>query len=183
MTAIVLEPPSSRAILVLFTLVVIIPMIITGAALVITDQSLSLNARLLFWITILSVATFLVLAGMTFRRQISVNSEEVRIVSSFYSLILPSSEIRADAIQVVNCKTDKKYSPRIRTNGLAIPGYQSGWFLTADNIKAFVVRSSNSCISIPTNKGYQILLGAQDAERAAQLFRMYLTEKASASAA
>jgi Bacterial PH domain len=171
---IALESPSRRSLFLLFVLVVLLPIVITTAALLGTGQSLLRNINLLLAIVFLSNIIFIPIAVLVFRQSFSLGTDSIKIASSFYSLMLRRSEIQIENISAVNCESERKFRPTMRTNGIAIPGYQSGWFVTSAGSKAFVVRRSGSCIRIPTTKGYDLLLGNSNAADAAKYLQYLL---------
>jgi hypothetical protein len=174
MTEIALESPSRESLLILFLLAVLLPTVITTAALLGTGQSVSGNMKLLLAVFFLSNIVYVPIAALMFRRNFSVSMDGIKIASSFYSLSFRRSEIQVENISAVNCELDGEFRPTMRTNGIAMPGYQSGWFVTSTGSKAFVVRRSGSCIRIPTTKGYDLLLGNTDADGAVKVLRNLL---------
>ena len=82
--------------------------------------------------------------------------------------------IAAGDIRAVDCAKDDVYGITLRTNGIAFPGYQSGWFRTRSGVKAFVVRSGPTCVAVPTTRGFVLLLGAANAESAASALKARL---------
>ena len=62
--------------------------------------------------------------------------------------------------------------PRWRTNGVAIPGYQSGWFKLRNGERALLfVRDKRRVVYVPTSEGYSLLVSVDEPERVAAQLR------------
>jgi len=62
-------------------------------------------------------------------------------------------------VKVVDLTVTREYSPKIRTNGLALPGIKVGWFKLKNGEKALLfVTDMSHVVYIPSRKGYSVLL-------------------------
>ncbi len=102
----------------------------------------------------------------------TVTDDALRIRASFYGRTIPRSDIVADGVKVIDLNVDSGYQPRIRTNGIGLPGYAEGWFKLADKEKALLFLTDRSrVVYIPTTDNYSVLLSVREAEEFADLLR------------
>jgi len=171
-----LQGPSPQALLSLGVLVVVLPAIVTAVALNAGGGNVRGDSSVvLLSVVLVALAVFAALAVVATRRELRVGPEGLMLKSSFYKLSLDRSVIDVDGIRAVDSRNDKDFSITLRTNGIAFPGYRSGWFRTRNRAKAFVVSAGSTCVALPTNRGFMVLLGAPDPERAAAQLKAKLT--------
>ncbi len=168
-----LQGPGPVALAGLGLLVIALPAVVTAVALRATAARGS-GATVLAAVVLVSLLVFAALAVVTARRELRVSPEGLALRSSFYRLTLERSAIIVGDIRAVDCSKDREYGVTMRTNGIAFPGYQSGWFRTRSQAKAFVVRAGPACVAVPTTRGFTLLLGASDPERTAAALRAQL---------
>jgi hypothetical protein len=170
-----LPGPPRKALVMLFALVVILPTAATAAAAVaIGRESQASNGVMILAVFAVSVLVFAVLLAASSRRELKVTGAGLSVRSSFYTVFVEKAAIRLDEICAVDCRRDAAYALSLRTNGLSMPGYQSGWFRTRSKGRAFVVRSGSACVAVPTTKGYLLLLGAADTDAASRSLKASL---------
>ncbi len=109
---------------------------------------------------------FLVFTGYSARNtKFEVSDQGLRIKGSTYGRFIPKEAITTESIQIVNLNTHPAYKPRIRTNGVGLPGYSEGWFKLKNNEKALLfVTDRSNVVYIPTNKDYSVLLSVSNSE-------------------
>jgi hypothetical protein len=170
-----LPGPPRKALAMLFALVVLLPTVVTAAAaLAVGQQPQASNGAVIVSVFAVSVLVYAVLAAAASRRELKVSDAGLSVRASFYTVFVEKSSIRLDEIRAVDCQRDAAYALSLRTNGLSMPGYQSGWFRTRRAGRAFVVRSGPACVAVPTTKGYLLLLGAADADSASRSLKASL---------
>ena len=80
-----------------------------------------------------------------------------------------------EGVRIIDLNTQTEYKPRIRTNGIGLPGYEEGWFKLRNNEKALLfVTDYSRVVYIPTDKGYSLLLSVSSSEefrRSLELWR------------
>lgn len=127
-------------------------------------------ALIIFLIAIIGVFIFISYSAghVTF----TVTEEALRIRASFYGRTIPRSDIVSEGVKVINLNVDSEYSPKIRTNGIGLPGYAEGWFRLADKEKALLfVTDRSRVVYVPTTDNYSVLLSTREAEEFAGLLR------------
>jgi hypothetical protein len=93
----------------------------------------------------------------------TISDEGLRITSAAFSDVIPFSELRSDAAARVDFTADPKLAPRLRTWGISVGQYRSGWFRLRNREKALLHVTDNSrVVRIPTTRGYDVLLSPDD---------------------
>ena len=88
---------------------------------------------------------------------LSLTENELVIKSMFYGRKIPLENIRIDGIKQINLEKDKEYNFSMRTNGISMPKFRSGWMRLKNGEKALAfVTDKTNIVLIPTNE-YQIL--------------------------
>jgi hypothetical protein len=89
----------------------------------------------------------------------------VSIRGGMYGRVVPAADLRPQDARIVDLAVDGSYAPRVRTNGVGLPGYLAGWFRLKNGEKAllFLTRRSRA-VYVPTTRGYSMLLSPEDAE-------------------
>ena len=172
-----LQGPSPRSLMVLFILVVLVPVAVTALGhLVLGGSGRPLNLTVLGPVVVVSVLVFVGLAIMSSRRALVVTTEGMTVRTSFYKVFVKRSALKVDEIRACDSKHEPACMLSVRTNGVSIPGYQSGWFRTRSREKAFVAMGEGDCVLIPTTEGFSILLSTRDAAKAADALKVSLSE-------
>ena len=132
------------------------------------------------WIVFAIVAPFLIAAivglfisarGATGAR-FEVSSDGLRLHGDVYGRFIPRAELRTDAARIVDLSAMPELSPRWRTAGTAISGYNAGWFKLANGEKALLYLTDRSrAVYVPTTRGYSLLLSPQTPDRFLETLR------------
>jgi hypothetical protein len=118
------------------------------------------------------VAVFVFISYSARHASFTVTDDALRIRASFYGRTIPRSDIVAEGVKVIDLNVDSEYMPRIRTNGIGLPGYAEGWFKLADKEKALLfVTDRSRVVYIPTTGNYSVLLSVRQAEEFADVLR------------
>ena len=130
------------------------------------------------WIFSLLLAAFIgffIFIGYSSRHvSFEVSDRGLRIGPAVYGRLIPREEIVADGVRVINLNVDSDYQPKLRTNGIGLPGYAEGWFKLKNKEKALLfVTDRSSVVYIPTTKDYSIMLSAREAEALAESIRSW----------
>lgn len=92
-----------------------------------------------------------------------VSAEGLAIRGTLYGRSLPWSSIDVAAARVVDLGAEPGLRPRLRTNGLGLPGYQAGWFRLRDGSKGLLfVTDASRVVAVPTRESYVLLMSAVD---------------------
>ena len=99
------------------------------------------------------------------RPSVVVDDSTLVLKAPFYGRSIPLSELRLEGARVVNVDSNSDLRPRLRTNGLGLPGLGVGWFKLANGEKALLALSSRDRVTyIPTDQGYALLLSVERPE-------------------
>jgi hypothetical protein len=95
---------------------------------------------------------------------LSLTDKEIIINSMMYGKKIPLENVLIDEIKKINMDEDKEYNLSIRTNGISLPNYKSGWMRLNNGKKALVyITEKNNVVLIPT-KDYFVLFSMENIE-------------------
>jgi heme/copper-type cytochrome/quinol oxidase subunit 2 len=84
---------------------------------------------------------------------LTLTENEIIIKSMFYGRKIPLEEVIIDEIKPINLEKDKEYNISIRTNGISVPKFKSGWMKLKNGKKALTfITDKNNVVLIPTEK-------------------------------
>jgi hypothetical protein len=166
-----LEAPGTRAYVILFLLTVALPTLLGGILpWLATDAPPSiawlasdslLVSRLLGAGTILAI-TLAVYAGIVLlmrRHRLRIDAGGIEVATTFYSRRLRWEQLRLDAARVVDIDERTELKPMLKSNGVAMPGFHSGWFRSRGFNRLLVASAGGKrLLWVPTREGYDLLL-------------------------
>lgn len=76
-----------------------------------------------------------------------------------YSRTIPRAELLTDQASMIEIPG---VQIRLRTNGVSLPTYQSGWFRTADGKALSYARPGRALLSIPVGNDYTLLISPEN---------------------
>jgi PH (Pleckstrin Homology) domain-containing protein len=86
---------------------------------------------------------------------------------------VPAVSLLAGESKRIDLQKESPYRPRLRTNGIGLPGYRSGWWKLRNGEKALLfVTDLSNVVYIPTRQGYCLLLSPERPEVFLQSLRM-----------
>jgi hypothetical protein len=89
----------------------------------------------------------------------TTTAERLRITGDPYGRSFARSELIVAKARLLDLAAEPDYTLTLRTNGIALPAYQSGWFDTRGAGKALVFVSDWShAVVVPTKLGYVLIL-------------------------
>jgi hypothetical protein len=95
-----------------------------------------------------------------------VSPAGLRLQGDWYGRTIPSGQIRGQAAQRVDFAAEPGLTPKWRTMGTGLPGYQAGWFRLRNGEKALLYLTDRSrAVYVPTTAGYSLLLSPADPDR------------------
>jgi hypothetical protein len=104
----------------------------------------------------LIILTFGIINSMK-NTTINLSENELIIKSMFYGRKIPLENIIINGIKKINLEENTEYNISIRTNGISIPSFKSGWMRLKNGEKALTfITDKNSVVLIPT-KDYLLL--------------------------
>jgi len=97
---------------------------------------------------------------------VSIDGDRLRIEAPLYGRSLPIVALELDRARIERLDKQSEIRPRIRTNGIGLPGYGVGWFRLKNREKALaVIVGRGEVLYLPTSEGYAILLSAREPRR------------------
>lgn len=116
----------------------------------------------LFLVGTLVLFGYFAYSSMHTRFVLSERGLEIR--GALYGRQVPASDILPGA-RIVDLRTNRQLAPRLRTNGVGLPGYRAGWFRLGNGEKALLfVTDPSRVVYIPTSAGYSLLLSPDQPE-------------------
>jgi len=104
----------------------------------------------------LIILTFGIINSMK-NTTINLSENELIIKSMFYGRKIPLENIIINGIKKINLEENTEYNISIRTNGISIPSFKSGWMRLKNGEKALTfITDKNNVVLIPT-KDYLLL--------------------------
>lgn len=108
---------------------------------------------------LLGVFAYFAYAGQASR--VEVMPDGLRLRTAFYGRTLSAAALRTAEARVVDLAAEPSLAPVVRTNGLGLPGFLSGWFRLRDGRRALVcVTDRSRVVVVPTTEGYVLLFSA-----------------------
>ena len=153
----------------LFLFCVVLPVV---SVLLVTTFARMPRANVLWPVIGVGLVTFAVLAAVMLRQSAHESSDgrSVRIKSSFYAVELRWSDISGEP-RVLCLQQEPDKRPQVRTNGMAVPGYSSGWYRTREQKRVFAHIVSDQVLYVPTRSGYDLIVSVQNPQAAADYIR------------
>ncbi|MBX3148402.1 MAG: hypothetical protein KF785_16680 [Gemmatimonadales bacterium] len=114
---------------------------------------------------VLLVLVFLYVASASRRTQFTLGDEGLTISRTLYGRTIPWSALATDSARMVNLSEERELQPTMRTNGVGLPGYLTGWFrLRAGGRGLLFVTDRSRVVVVPTQNGFTLLLSVDDPE-------------------
>jgi hypothetical protein len=95
----------------------------------------------------------------------AVSEQGLRIRGDLFGRLIPRSSLRVEDAEILDLKTEKTHRPFLRTMGVGLPGYCSGWFRLSDRGKGLLFLTDPArAVYLPTTDGYTLLISPADPE-------------------
>lgn len=126
--------------------------------------SLSMIGFAILWLGV--IALFVGIMVSAHNIQYAINPQGLTIKNAiFYGRTIRKDEIAIDGARIINLNEEPAYKPALRTNGIGLPGFQSGWFRLKNKEKALLfVTDYQKVLYLPTTKDYSLLISVTDPE-------------------
>ena len=125
-----------------------------------SERSRAQLPGLMFMIALVAAA-FALMWWALHRRSVTVTDSEVTIRAGFYGRTLPRRSLLMDKAEEVSLLDRREFAPRLRTNGISLPGFRAGWFRLRNNEKALVLLTNPFGVTyVPTSEGYALLISS-----------------------
>lgn len=134
----------------------------------------------LITILVISILLLIILGLFTFigyssrNVRFEVSDQGLRIKGGIYGRFIPKEDVAVENAKIIDFNTSPEYKPRIRTNGVGLPGYSEGWFKLQNNEKALLfVTDRSNMVYIPTKQDYSVLLSVSNSEEFYELIKQW----------
>lgn len=85
------------------------------------------------------------------------------IRGTLYGRTVPWASLDLDGARTVDLREPGDLRPTLRTNGLGLPGYQTGWFRLRSGSRGLLfVTDASRVLAVPTHERYVLLMSARD---------------------
>lgn len=168
-----LVAPGKQPRLWMFCLCVLLPVLVTVAALLAVKNGdthwdfaggdpLTVGAAIVGAELLLMSALWALLDRAMRRHRLMLSADSLEVKSSFYSRVVPLSELRLDEARVIDLDERTEFRPAAKSNGYAVPGFHSGHFRLRNREKAFVaIAGERRALWLPTVRDAGLLLQPQ----------------------
>ncbi len=135
------------------------------------SESASRSGSAATWLLlVLSVVLPLAISGLLFyvasssrRVTFEVSAAGLRVRGDMFARLIPRSDLLVEEARVTDLRAEPEHRPVLRTCGVGLPGYSSGWFRLKDRSKALLFLTDRTrAVFIPTTRGYALLLSPDD---------------------
>ncbi|MET0581304.1 MAG: PH domain-containing protein [Pseudoxanthomonas sp.] len=168
-----LVPPGTRPRLWMFGLCVLLPSLVTIAALLAVSTGrthwdfagadpIVVGIAIIVTELVVLLAVWALLDRAMRRHRLSLSPTSLEIRTSFYSRAVPLSELKLGDARVLDLDERTEFKPGLKTNGYSLPGFHSGHFRLRNGDKAFLaVAGERRALWLPTTNGAGLLLQPQ----------------------
>ena len=113
----------------------------------------------------------LVLLGLFFgilfamkNTSISMNEKDIVIKSFLYGRKISINDVLFNEVQTVNLKQNNEFNVRIRTNGIGLPNFLSGWVRLNNGQKALAFLTNRENVLLLPTKDFVLLFSMEKTE-------------------
>jgi hypothetical protein len=168
-----LVPPGRGPRLWMFGLCVLLPAVVTLAALLAVEggnthwdfaggDPILVGAAIIGVEMLLAITLWALLDRAMHRHRLALSPGALDIKTSFYSHSVPLAQLKLDEARVVDLHERTDFMPGAKSNGYAIPGFHSGHFRLRNGEKAFVaIAGERRALWLPTAGKAGLLLQPQ----------------------
>lgn len=159
---------SARSRAWLFALVVALPLALIGVVELSGGGGSDEGGTALAWQAAVGAAGFClllwgVLAALLRRHRLRFDAGGIEVATTFYSRRFAPGDLDLEAARVVSLDERPEFRPMLRTNGVAVPGFRSGWYRLRNGHRALVATAGGQRqLWIPTAAGHDLLLQPGD---------------------
>lgn len=148
--------PTTRSLVWAFVFVVVLPVLTTWVAVFFANRALTVTVT--GAVTALSVVLFAAFAWFLLRNEIVLDTQSLTVRAAFYERSVSRDDIDWNESRFIDTAGDSKLRPRVRVNGIGLPGYRAGWFRLANGARAFVLQTQGPLAYLPVAGGEAFLL-------------------------
>lgn len=158
--------PAMRSFVWAFLFVVVLPVCITGIAVFLVNRAMMLSVTGV--VTALSVVIFSAFAWLLLRNEISLDGRALTVKAAFYERSVNRNDVVWSDSRYIDISREPEFVPRVRLNGIGLPGYQAGWFRLANGNRVFLLKTVGPVAMFPVRNGEAFLLSVSPSSPLAQ---------------
>ncbi len=156
----------------LFALVVVLPLVLVGASALGEDAGTGTPWFAVGGAALFCLLAWAVLAALLQRHRLVLEEGCIEVATTFYRRRFALADLDLEAARVVDLGERPEYRPMLRTNGVGLPGFRSGWYRLRNGDKALVAAAGGQrLLWIPTRAGHDLLLQPEDPRAALERLR------------
>ena len=115
------------------------------------------------FVLVVSAVVTLWIARMAHRIAVTLDDDELTVVTGVATEVFPLSALRANGVRVIDLAAHPELKPFLRTWGIGLPGLASGWFRLRNKGKALCVLTGRERVTVlKTDDGTWVLLSLAD---------------------
>lgn len=90
---------------------------------------------------------------------VRIEGQVLTLDAALYGRSIPLSAIRLGDVRAVHVAEGMPLAPKLRTNGIGLPGFRLGWFRLGNGERALLAMSgAGQAVYLPTTEGYSLLV-------------------------
>jgi len=109
-------------------------------------------------VTILGVAIFSASLFVFLNSDISLTGRYLEVKSPLFARTVDRKDVIWADARMINSDQDFELLPKVRTNGIGLPGYAAGWFVLQNGTRAFLLTTDDPLIYLPVTDGSALVL-------------------------
>jgi len=114
-------------------------------------------------IALVLVTVWLVVDRLVQRHRMAIDAAGIEVTTTLYRQRVGWADLDLSAARVIDVEEYPESRPMLKSRGVWLPGFRSGWFRSRNLTKLFVAASGGSrLLRLPTRKGYTLLLQPGD---------------------
>ena len=161
-----LAPASPRAVLWLWLLLGLVPAAVAGGGfgyLVAHGRMVPASALAAVGGVVLPA----LLIGLAIRKRMQghrlvLRATDVGVATGAHRQLIAYAELDLERARVLDLDEQLEFKPRLKTNGISLPGFQTGWYRLRNGNRALVARSGGKqALWVPTTRDFGLLLQPQ----------------------
>ncbi len=96
------------------------------------------------------------------RRRITIDGDELRVASTFYTRRIAVQALDLDRARIVDLAEHDEFAPRMKTNGYGLPGLRSGHYRLRNGARGFCLLTDRERVLVlPQRDGRYLLLSPE----------------------
>ncbi len=90
---------------------------------------------------------------------VRIEGHALTLDAAIYGRSIALSSIKLPEVRAVTIAEGMPLAPKVRTNGIGLPGYRLGWYRLRNGEKALLAMSgTQQAVYLPTTEGYSLLV-------------------------